>query len=90
MYLRGIVSSSLVKYESCDVSKNAVYTNVLKFNDWISEKTIEASITTTTRRATVASRKPVHNTLRTTVPATQRTVSTSNSISECEIESIRY
>lgn len=30
-YLKGIVSSSLIKDEGCDVSKNAVYTNVLKF-----------------------------------------------------------
>ncbi|KAL7013625.1 hypothetical protein ACKWTF_015494 [Chironomus riparius] len=37
-YLRGIVSSSLknVKY-GCDVDNYAVFTDVLKFNDWISE-----------------------------------------------------
>lgn len=34
-YLRGIVSSSLIKNNECDVSRNAVYTNVLKFRDWI-------------------------------------------------------
>lgn len=34
-YLKGIVSSSLVKNSECDVSNNAVYTNVLKFTDWI-------------------------------------------------------
>lgn len=38
-YLKGIVSSSLVKDQLCDVSKNAVYTNVLKYMDWIEEKT---------------------------------------------------
>lgn len=38
-YLRGIVSSSLIKDGGCDVSKNAVYTNVQKFRDWIDEKT---------------------------------------------------
>lgn len=38
-YLKGIVSSSLVKVDGCDVSKNAVYTNVLKFKDWIEKKT---------------------------------------------------
>lgn len=34
-HLKGIVSSSLVKNGDCDVSTNAVYTNVLKFKDWI-------------------------------------------------------
>lgn len=34
-HLRGIVSSSLLKDGGCDVSKNAVYTNVLRFKDWI-------------------------------------------------------
>lgn len=38
-YLKGIVSSSLIKEQLCDVSKNAVYTNVLKYMDWIAEKT---------------------------------------------------
>lgn len=38
-YLRGIVSSSLIKESGCDVSKNAVYTNVLKFKPWIGEIT---------------------------------------------------
>lgn len=37
-YLKGIVSSSLVKTDGCDVSKNAVYTNVLKFKEWIEKK----------------------------------------------------
>lgn len=34
-YLRGIVSSSLVGPMGCDVTKYAVYTNVLKFTNWI-------------------------------------------------------
>lgn len=34
-HLKGIVSSSLIKDSGCDVSKNAIYTNVLKFGDWI-------------------------------------------------------
>lgn len=34
-YLKGIVSSSLVKDGGCDVARNAVYTNVPKFGDWI-------------------------------------------------------
>lgn len=38
-YLKGIVSSSLIKDGSCDVSKNAIYTNVLKFEDWIKDIT---------------------------------------------------
>jgi len=36
-YLRGIVSSSLMTLFSCDVNNYAVYTNALKFYDWISE-----------------------------------------------------
>lgn len=38
-YLKGIVSSSLIKDEHCDVSKNAIYTNVVKYADWIESKT---------------------------------------------------
>lgn len=38
-YLRGIISSSLVKDSNCDVYTNAVYTDVLKFTKWITEKT---------------------------------------------------
>lgn len=35
-YLRGIVSSSLFHFgESCDVNTYAVFTDVLKFSDWI-------------------------------------------------------
>lgn len=34
-YLRGIVSSSLVRPQGCDVTKYAIYTNVLKFTYWI-------------------------------------------------------
>lgn len=45
-YLKGIVSSSLIKDGGCDVSKNAVYTNVPKFNDWV-EKTANIILSTT-------------------------------------------
>lgn len=38
-YLHGIVSSSLIKDDNCDVSKKAVYTSVPKFRDWIEETT---------------------------------------------------
>lgn len=38
-HLKGIVSSSLLKGTECDVSVNAVYTNVPKFKNWIEEKT---------------------------------------------------
>lgn len=38
-YLHGIVSSSLIKDDNCDVSKKAVYTSVPKFRDWIEEIT---------------------------------------------------
>lgn len=38
-HLKGIVSSSLIKNDDCDVLNNAVYTNVLKFGNWIAEKT---------------------------------------------------
>lgn len=39
-YLKGIVSSSLVRDgRECDVSRNAVYTNVPKFYNWIDKIT---------------------------------------------------
>lgn len=38
-HLIGIVSSSLTDEGKCDVLKNAVYTDVLEFRDWIAEKT---------------------------------------------------
>lgn len=38
-YLKGIVSSSLTTEGGCDVSRNAIYTNVLKFLNFIAEKT---------------------------------------------------
>lgn len=34
-YLKGIVSASLIKDSQCDVSNFALYTNVIKFIDWI-------------------------------------------------------
>lgn len=36
VYLRGIVSSSRTTMTSCDVTTYAVYTDVIKFRDWIS------------------------------------------------------
>lgn len=37
-YLRGIVSSSLRNIDmSCDVNKYSIFTDVLKFSDWIHE-----------------------------------------------------
>lgn len=38
-FLKGIVSSSLVREGRCDISKDAIYTNVLKFRNWIGEIT---------------------------------------------------
>jgi secreted trypsin-like serine protease len=38
-YLRGIISASLIKNKSCDVSTYAIYTDVFKFQDWIDEVT---------------------------------------------------
>lgn len=46
-YLKGIVSSSLIKDDGCDVSKNAVYTNVLKFKDWIEKITEKVVVLST-------------------------------------------
>jgi hypothetical protein len=38
IYLRGIVSSSLVRdFSSCDLENYSVFTNVLKFKDWIKD-----------------------------------------------------
>lgn len=42
-HLKGIVSSSLLKNDGCDVTKNAVYTNVVKLAGWI-EKIIKSSM----------------------------------------------
>ncbi|XP_070503149.1 serine protease gd-like [Chironomus tepperi] len=44
-YLRGIVSVSLLFNGKCDVNKYAVYTNVLKFRDWITNRINERSET---------------------------------------------
>lgn len=49
-YLKGIVSSSLIKDGGCDISKNAVFTNVIKFIDWIKE-IIESETAFSTRSA---------------------------------------
>lgn len=40
-YFRGIISSSINRYDTCDVTDFAVYTNVLKFKDWIEKNTKE-------------------------------------------------
>lgn len=40
-YFKGIVSSSLLKDDTCDVTNFAVYTNVFKFKDWIDKNTKE-------------------------------------------------
>lgn len=44
-YLRGIVSAVLMKDSTCDVYMNAVYTDVLKFTEWITEKINGAFVT---------------------------------------------
>lgn len=53
-YFEGIVSSSLTDNGMCDVSKNAIYTNVRKFKDWIAEKTQSAVVSSTTRPITTS------------------------------------
>jgi secreted trypsin-like serine protease len=37
-YLRGIVSASLYSNNDCDVHNHAIFTDVLKFNEWIIER----------------------------------------------------
>jgi len=37
-YIRGIVSSSLYTLNSCDVHNYAIFTNVIKFYDWIKRR----------------------------------------------------
>lgn len=40
VYFKGVMSSTVAEEESnCDVTRNAVYSNVLKFQDWIVNKT---------------------------------------------------
>lgn len=67
-YLKGIVSSSLLKDESCDVSRNAVYTNVIKFKSWIEEKTKVTATSTVTRYTTVSHRTTARGTTATSRP----------------------
>lgn len=38
-FIEGITSSSLVRNNDCDVTRNAVFTSVSNFTDWINEKT---------------------------------------------------
>lgn len=52
-FLEGITSSSLVRNGDCDVTKNAVFTSISKFTDWIHENT---GSTMTTQKTTT---KPV-------------------------------
>lgn len=42
-YLKGIVSSSLLNSGVCDVSNDAIYTNVIRYLGWISDTIAEAS-----------------------------------------------
>lgn len=44
-YLKGIVSSSLLKDDGCDTSRNAIYTNVPEYMDWIREITKNSWVT---------------------------------------------
>lgn len=44
-YLDGIVSSSATTRTSCDVTKNAIYTDVSKFKSWINKTITETSST---------------------------------------------
>lgn len=44
-YLKGLVSSTLIKESSCETSKPFVYTDVWQFMDWIQEKTAGAFAT---------------------------------------------
>lgn len=46
-YFRGIVSSTLIKDNACDVTNFAVYTNILKFKDWIDRNTQTVENSTT-------------------------------------------
>lgn len=56
-HLKGIASSSLLSGEDCDVSKNAVYTNVLKFKDWINTITGNVLISSTIQPLTTSTQR---------------------------------
>jgi hypothetical protein len=43
LYIRGIVSSAMIKSYTCDVTKYAIYTNVLKYKQWITTLMIQYS-----------------------------------------------
>lgn len=49
-YLRGIVSSSLVRDGSCDLKNYAIFTNVLKYQAWINSRGNSVSLTATDER----------------------------------------
>lgn len=61
-FLRGLVSSSIIRAGFCDVSKYAVYTDVLKFKKWINDIVGDDRIqgpptaTTTTRKPNIISK----------------------------------
>lgn len=59
-YLKGIVSSSLIAEDGCDVSNYAVYTKVVKFRDWIQKITgiILIPSTSTVRPTSTTQRAP--------------------------------
>jgi hypothetical protein len=50
-YLRGIVSSSLIRDFSCDLENYSIFTNVLKFKNWIKSFYSESHITSTKRKS---------------------------------------
>lgn len=69
-FIEGITSSSLVKDGDCDVTKNAVFTRLSNFTDWINENTgsgIPTSIQTDLKLQSNLN----HNTMRVQVNPTK-------------------
>jgi hypothetical protein len=79
-YLRGIVSSGFLNEVSCDTSKFILYTNVLRFKDWIehpsddyddrtvsAKQTTEQIMTTTTTTVTETTTQPTTTTTTNTI-----------------------
>lgn len=80
-HLKGIVSSSLIKDGNCDVTRNAVFTNVFKFKDWVNEiirkqtSSADQSTAESTQSSAilVASKIPISMHPKPTITSTQRT-----------------
>ena len=81
-YLKGIVSASLTILGHCDVTKFALYTNVVKFYHWIEEPTEELSIDDQPSRPSVSEPSYTRQPFFTTLTAPSFTGNPSSSVTK--------